>query len=76
VTVPRERFPDLEAVQIAYLRALADRIAAGTTTDGDEWVIDALEDALARKGRLPSAEAAWAAARAEAAAAANGKAPA
>ena len=42
----RERFPDLEAVQVRYLRELAARIERGETTDEDDYVIEAMENAL------------------------------
>lgn len=38
--------PDLVTKQLAFLRGLAERIERGETTDRDEYVIDAIEDAL------------------------------
>src|SRR5687768_8389693 len=52
----RERSRERLALQSRYFRALADRIERGETTDEDDFVIDAIEDAKLEWKSGPTAE--------------------
>jgi hypothetical protein len=52
---PDRSSPELAAAQARWLRALADRIERGETTDEDEALIDHLEAFLEAPGARPRA---------------------